>query len=186
MTVLALATLLALEPGASAAQSTSARETPEARAQARLCERLDEEAGIAACRAALAAGIGPGRRTAVREILANHLVDLERWTELGEHYREDIRLDPEDADAWFRLGSTLLFALDDRAEALAALEEAARLDPENGVTRSVKAIALHVLGRHEEATAAFDAAAHLDPGVLEGRPAAQAMRAASRRGEPWP
>ena len=186
MTGLALTALLLLTPGVGAARSTSARETPEAREQARLCERLDEEAGIAACRAALAAGIGPERRTAVRELLANHLVDLEWWTELGEHYREDVRLDPEDAEAWFRLGSTLLFALDDRAEALAALEEAARLDPEDGMSRSVQAIALHVLGRFEEATAAFNEAERLDPEVLEGRPAARAMRAASRRGEPWP
>ena len=127
-----LAVLLILVPGASVARATTAGETAEAREQAWLCERLDEEPGIAACRAALAAGIGLERRTAVRQILANHLVDLERWTELGEHYREDVRLDPEDAEAWFRLGSTLLFALNERAEALAALDEAARLDPGSG------------------------------------------------------
>ena len=182
----ALALLLTLTFGAGAAQSNAARETAEAREQAWLCERLDEEPGIAACRAALAAGIRLERRTAVRAILANHLVGLERWSELGEHYREDVRLDPEDAEAWFRLGSTLLFALNERAEALAALEEAARLDPGSGLSRSVLAIALHVLGRFEEATDAFDEAERLDPTVLEGRPAASAMREASRRGEPWP
>jgi len=181
-----LAVLLILVPGASVARATTAGETAEAREQAWLCERLDEEPGIAACRAALAAGIGLERRTAVRQILANHLVDLERWTELGEHYREDVRLAPEDAEAWFRLGSTLLFALNERAEALAALEEAARLDPGSGRGRSVLAIALHVLGRFEEATDAFDEAERLDPTVFQGRPAASAMRAASRRGEPWP
>ena len=186
MTRLALAAVLVLGPVATAAQSTSVRETPEGRAQARLCERLDEEAGIAACRAALTAGIGPKRQKAVRELLANHLVDLERWVELGEHYRGDLHLDPEDAEAWFRLGSTLLFALDERIEALAALQEAARLDPQNGLTRSVLAIALHVLGRFEEATSQFDQAEQLDPKVFEGRPAALAMRAASRRGKPWP
>jgi cytochrome c-type biogenesis protein CcmH/NrfG len=182
----ALALLLILTCGAGAAQSSAAQETAEAREQAWLCERLNEEPGIAACRAALAAGIGLERRTPVRQILANHLVDLERWTELGEHYREDVRLDPEGAEAWFRLGSILLFALNERAEALAALEEAARLDPGNGLSRSVLAIALHVLGRFEEATDAFDEAERLDPIVFQGRPAASAMRAASRRGEPWP
>ena len=181
-----LALLLTFTCGAGTAQSNAAQETAEAREQAWLCERLDEELGIAACRAALAAGIGPERRTGVRQILANHLVDLERWTELAEHYHEDVRLDPEDAEAWFRLGSTLLFALNQRAEALAALEEAARLDPGSGLTRSVLAIALHVLGRFEEATDAFDEAERLDPTVFERRPAASAMRAASRRGESWP
>ncbi len=69
--------------GLAAAPTTAAEETPQAREQARLCERLDEEAGIEACRAALALGLRPERREAVREVLANHLVDLERWTDLA-------------------------------------------------------------------------------------------------------
>ena len=182
---LALLLILAVA-GIAAGSPAPAEETPEAREQARLCERLDEETGIAACRAALAIGLRPERRAAVREILAHHLVDLERWSELAEHYREDIRLAPEDAEAWFRLGSTLLFALNQRVEALAALEEASRLDPADARSRSVLAIALHVLGRFEEAAAAFDEAERLDSTVLDGRPAARAMRAAARRGEPWP
>jgi tetratricopeptide (TPR) repeat protein len=180
----AMAAVLLLVAGSARPQP--AGETPAAREQARLCERLDEEAGIEACRSALALGLRPRRREAVREILANHLVDLERWSELAEHYREDVRLDPENDEAWFRLGSTLLFALNQRAEALAALEEAARLAPADASTRSVLAIALHALGRYEEAAASFDEAVRLDPAVLEGRPAAQAMREAVRRGEPWP
>ena len=181
-----LALLLILAGAAGAAQANAAEETPEAREQARLCERLDEEAGIAACRAALSIGLRPERRAAVREILAHHLVDLERWSELAEHYRGDIRLAPEDAEAWFRLGSTLLFALNEREEALVVLEEASRLDPADAGSRSVLAIALHVLGRFEEAAAAFDEAERLDSTVLDGRPAARAMRAAARRAEPWP
>jgi tetratricopeptide (TPR) repeat protein len=184
MTTLALAAGLILVAGTALPQL--AGETPAAREQARLCERLDEESGIEACRAALALGLRPLRREAVRRILANHLVDLERWSELAEHFREGVRLDPEDADAWFRLGSTLLFALNQRAEALAALEEAARLAPADATTRSVLAIALHALGRYEEAAASFDEALRLDPAVLERRPAAQALREAARRGEPWP
>jgi tetratricopeptide (TPR) repeat protein len=180
--VLAAALLLA----AGTALPQPAGETLAAREQARLCERLDEESGIEACRAALALGLGPVRREAVREILAHHLVDLERWSELAEHYREGVRLDPEDADVWFRLGSILLFALNEKAEALAALEEAARLDPADASTRSVLAIALHALGRYQEAAGSFDEALRLDPKVLEGRPAAQALREAAQRGEPWP
>ena len=98
----------------------------------------------------------------------------------------DAGLDPEDGEAWFRLGSTLLFALNEKAEALAALEEAARLAPADASTRSVLAIALHSLGRYQEAAASFEEALRLDPKVLEGRPAAQALREAARRGEPWP
>jgi tetratricopeptide (TPR) repeat protein len=178
------ATLMAT--GLAVAQTAAITETPQAREQARLCERLDEEAGIEACRAALALGLRPERRKAIREVLANHLVDIERWNDLAEHYREDVRLDPEESGAWFRLGSVLLFALNERAEALAALEEAARLAPTDASARSVLAIAQHSLGRYEAALASFDEASRLDPAVLEGRPAAQAVREAARRGEPWP
>ena len=172
----------AMAPG----QTPPPGETREAREQARLCERLDEEEGIEACRAALALGLGPERRGPVREVLAKHLVDLERWGELAEHHREDVRLAPEEAEAWLRLGSTLLFALNEQAEALAALEEAARLDPADPATRCLLGIALHSLGRHQEATDAFDEALRLDSTVLDGRPAARAIREAARHGELWP
>ena len=172
--------------GLAAAPTPAAEETPQAREQARLCERLDEDAGLEACRAALELGLGPERRNAVREVLAKHLVDLERWSELADHYREDVRLEPEAAEAWVRLGSALLFALNEKAEALAALEEAARLDPFDASSWALLALARHALGRYQESVAAFDEALLLDATVLDGRPAAQAVRAAARRGEPWP
>ena len=87
------------------------------------------EEGATACRAALALGIGPARRGAVRQTLAKQLVALERWDELAELYREDVRLAPRDAAGWERLGRALLFALDRRAEAITALEQAVRLSP---------------------------------------------------------
>jgi tetratricopeptide (TPR) repeat protein len=183
---LALAALFLGVATASTGQTSPPEETLEAREQARLCERLDEEEGIAACRAALALGLGPERRGPVREILARHLVDLERWGELAEHYREDVRLSPEDAEPWRRLGAILLFALNQRVEALAAFEEAARLDPTDAPTQCLLAIALHSLGRFVEATKAFDDALRLDPGILDNRPAARRVREAARRGEPWP
>jgi tetratricopeptide (TPR) repeat protein len=179
--LLALAT-----PAPAPGQVPASEETLEAREQARRCERLDEEEGIEACRAALALGLGPERFGPVREVLAKHLVDLERWSELAEHYREDVRRAPEDAEAWLRLGSTLLFALDQRAEALAALEEAVRLDPVGAGARLLLGIVLHSLGRYDEATEAFDEALRLDPRVLDGRPAARTVREAARRREPWP
>ena len=122
----------------------------------------------------------------MRAVLARHLVDLERWSELADHYREDVRLEPEDAEAWTRLGSTLLFALNEEAEALAALDEAARLAPLDASAHVLQALARHALGRYDEATASFDEALRLDPRALDGRPAAQAVREAARRGEPWP
>jgi len=100
-----------------------------------LCERLNLEEGVTACRAALALGIGPARRGAVRQMLARHLVALEKWGELAGHFREDVALDPEDAVAWQRLGTTLLFALDEHAQAITALEEARRLAPGDAETR---------------------------------------------------
>lgn len=182
---LQLAVLLVSAAAASAGPSIP-EETREAREQARLCERLDDEEGVLACRRALALGLDPERRGPVRDILAGHLVDLERWADLADHYREDVRLAPEVAEGWTRLGSTLLFALNERAEALAALEVAAGLDSGDASVRVLLAIARHALGRYDEATSAFEEALRLDPAVLDGRPVARAVREAARRGEPWP
>ena len=76
---LAAAGALAAEP-----ETTPLGETAAAREQARLCERENLEAGAAACREALRLGIGPARRGPVREMLARHLVALERWNELAD------------------------------------------------------------------------------------------------------
>ena len=185
-----LALSLALAVTGAAAQERPAvpprGETAAAREQARRCERENLEEGVAACRAALALGIGPARRGPVREMLARHLVALERWDELAELFRENVRLDPESAAAWLRLGLTLLFALDEPAEATGALEETVRLAPADAPARLGLALALQAAGRTTEAAAAFGEALRLDPAVLHGRPAARAALEAARRGEPWP
>jgi tetratricopeptide (TPR) repeat protein len=179
----ALALVLALvAAGAAAAE----QETAAAREQARLCERKNLQEGAAACRQALALGIGPERRGPVRELLARHLVALERWDELAELLRENVRNDPESAAAWLRLGSTLLFALDEPVEALAALEEAVRLAPADAEARLVLGLAAHAAGRPREARASLEEALRLDPAVLDAHPAARAVLEALRRGEPWP
>jgi Flp pilus assembly protein TadD len=183
---LALAVVLPLATTAWGQPSSTRGETREARDQARLCERKQGEEGLAACRAALALGLGPERRGPVRELLARHLVQLERWSELADHYREDVRRRPQDATAWHRLGATLLFALGDAPEAVATLEEAVRLAPDDAGSRVALAIAFDAVGRYAEASAAFDEALRLDPGVLDGRPAAQAVREAALRGKSWP
>ena len=161
-------------------------EPATAREQARLCERQNLAAGAAACRAALALGIGPQRRGPVREQLARHLVALEDWDALADHFRESVRLAPQDALAWQRLGLTLLFALHQPTEASSALAEAVRLAPADADARAGLAQALAVAGRSSEAIAAFETALQLDPLVLDGRPAARAALEAARRGAGWP
>jgi len=184
----ALAVALATSTAAGAEREAPAvrGETPAAREQARLCERKNREEGVAACRAALALGIGPERSGPVREKLAKHLVALEKWDELGELLREGVRLDPASAAAWQRLGLTLLFALGEPAEATGALEEAARLAPRDAPVRVGLALALQAAGRAKEAAAAFEEALRIDPAVLDGRPAARAAMEAAGRAEPWP
>ena len=185
---LALGLALAAAGAAAAERETAPPhgETAAAREQARLCERKNLEEGVAACREALQLGIGPARRGPVREMLARHLVALERWDELAEVLRENVRLDPKNAAAWQRLGLTLLFALGEAAEATSALQEAVRLAPTDAPARLGLALALHAAGRSTEAAAAFEQALELDPAVLTGRPAARASLEAARRGEPWP
>ena len=180
LVVLPLVVLVAAQAPVGAA------ETAEAREQARLCERRSLAPGVEACRRALALGIGPPRRAAIREQLARQLVALEDWDGLAELYREGVRLEPQSAVAWQRLGLTLLFALAQPAEAVSSLEEAVKLAPQDAEARLGLAQALVAHGRTSEAVAAFDAALRLDPKALEGRPAAQAALEAARRGAAWP
>ena len=186
-TALAAGSVCALAASSDVAASGSpARETAAAREQARLCERLNLEEGVAACRAALAQGIGPARRGPVRQMLARHLVVLEKWEDLTALFREDVRLTPKNAEAWRRLGATLLFALDQRAEAIQALSEAARLAPGDAESRVLLGLALAAEGRQAAAAAALREALRIDPGVLEDRPAAQAVLDAAEAGRSWP
>jgi tetratricopeptide (TPR) repeat protein len=172
---------------ASLAAAPLARtDTPEAREQARLCERLNLAPGAAACRAALELGIAPARRAALRDQLARHLVALEDWDALADHFREGVRLEPQSALAWQRLGLALLFAVHQPVEAESALAEAVRLAPADAEARVALAQAQAATGRSAAAAAAFDEALRLDPDVLEGRPAARAAFDAARRGAGWP
>ena len=170
----------------AAAAAARPAEGPAAREQARRCEDLSGEEGLAACRQAIALGLAPPRLDAVRELLARRLVSLERWEELVEHFREGVALHPDRAEAYYRLGWALLFAVDRPEEAVVPLREAARLAPDDAEARLALGIALNALGREEEANAAFDEALKLDPGVLERRPAARAVLESARKAERWP
>jgi Flp pilus assembly protein TadD len=166
--------------------SAGPAETAAAREQARLCERQDGEAALLACRAALKLGIDPARGKALRELIAKRLIVLEKWDELVAHFSEGVKLAPGAAEAQHRLGTALLFAVGRASEALEPLRAAVQLSPENAAYWSDLAIALHARGFVEEARAAFDEALRLDPRVLDGRPAAQAVREAVLQGTPWP
>jgi tetratricopeptide (TPR) repeat protein len=161
-------------------------EEPAAAEQARLCEERSGEEGLAACRSAIASGLGRDRAAALRQLLALRLASLERWEELAAVYREAVRLDPNDPEANWRLGSTLLFALGKPEEALFSLQEAVRLAPAEPQPRLALGAALNALGRHAEAVAAFEEALRLDPAALDDHPGSRAVYEASKRGERWP
>jgi tetratricopeptide (TPR) repeat protein len=186
----ALAAIVCAGLGAAPAPAQPAKapagETAAAREQARLCEVRSGEEAVAACRQALALGIGPARRGPVRQLLGRWLTALERWDELAALLRESVQLDPRDAVAWQRLGGVLLYALDRPADAVPALEEAVRLAPGQAPPRIDLAVALASVGRPAEAVAAFEEAAKLDPAALDSRPAARAVLEAARGGRSWP
>lgn len=162
-------------------------ETAAAREQARRCEEeTDRETAILACREALRLGVGEPRRGALRQLLELRLAEAERFDELVLAYREDAAELPQDATAWGKLGSALLYFKDDAAGARAAFEEARRLRPEDPEILIGYGVCLNALGEHEAATAAFEEAVRLDPEALARRPAANAAYEASRRGERWP
>ena len=161
-------------------------ETAASREQARLCEKLTGEDSLAACRRAIDLGLSPERLGSVRQIVARRLASLERWAELRDHFRADVALRPLDADVRLRLGSTLLFAMGEPAEAEAELAEAVRLEPGSAVARGLLGLALAARGRLKEAADEFDAATSLDDHLLDHRPAMRAATLAAQRGEAWP
>jgi tetratricopeptide (TPR) repeat protein len=182
----ALAALAAAPVVAAPPAAAPRTDTPAAREQARLCERLDGEEALAACRQALDLGIAEPRRAAVRQLLARRLAALGRWEDLAVFLREAVRLDPANPDVWARLGAVLLYGLERPVEAVAALDQATRLAPTAAAPRLDLAVALASAGRLGESVAAFDAAAAIDPSVFDSRPAARAVRDAARAGRRWP
>jgi Flp pilus assembly protein TadD len=180
----ACAALVATAVAAAAQQPPSGGRA--AREQARQCERLNGEPAIAACRQAITLGLPPARERALRDVLAAQLVRLERWDELADVLRESVRRQPSDATAWSRLGTTLLFALGEAAEATAALQQAVRLAPGDAEARLALGLAHAASGRPREAVAEIEQAHELAPGLLDERPAAREALEAARAGRTWP
>ena len=126
-----------------------AQESREAREQARLCERLDRGGGGRGL--PRRAGPRPRRRSGAAPVRerpraapgrARALERARRPLPRGRAARAGGRR------AWLRLGSTLLFALNETAEALAALEEAVRLAPADASARVALALARARPGRY--------------------------------------
>ena len=108
--------------------------------------------------------------TARREALAA----AERWRQAGEltraeqAYREIVRADPAQVDAWYLLGgvSATLGRLDD---AVASYREALRLRPEFAEAHNSLGIALARRGNRSDAEASFRQAVALRPGFAHAR-----------------
>ena len=176
----AASTLAATAPAAPT--NDSAASMPAARQ----CVELPKEAGIAACRAALALGLSARRAGVVRDVLAAKLAALERWEEVVAVYREAAAEPGAAAETYVRLGRALLHGVGRPEEALPWLRDAARLAPADPDPWGVLGAALAALGRSAEAAAAFDEAVRRDPSWLDTHPASQAIAEAARKGEGWP
>jgi tetratricopeptide (TPR) repeat protein len=165
---------------------TAGAEQREAVAQARVCFSAAGPAEIASCRAALRLGLSPAREALVEVTLANALAALGRWDEVIAVYREAVRRRPADGLAQLRLGLALVHGVDRPAEAEGALREAVRLRPADAEAWAGLGGALALLGRSEEAVAAFEAALAREAGHLDGRPAARALYEAAQKRVRWP
>ena len=176
---LALTACLVAVPAAGA-------DAPSAVAEARRCWSTVGEAGIAACRRALDAGLAPSRASRVELTLATRLAGLGRGDEAADVHRAAVARRPQDGEAHRRLGAALLHGLGRPSDAEALLREAIRLGAGEARTWGDLALALVALGRLTEAVAAFDEALRLDPKFLDGRPGSRAAYEAARAGGPWP
>jgi Flp pilus assembly protein TadD len=171
---------------ATVASSAPARDSGAAALSARQCVDLPKDAGIAACRAALALGLSPRRAGVVRDVLASKLASLGRWEEVVALYREAARDPAPDGEVFMRLGSALVQGVGRPEEALPWLREAARLAPADPEPWGILGAALAALRRNAEAAAAFDEAVRRDASWLDRHPASQAIAEAARKGEAWP
>lgn len=176
------AALLLPTPGFAAGRVDSLAALQEAR----LCVEETRKRAIEPCRMALALGLSPARSYWVHRVLARKLESLDRWDEAVEVYREQVGLDPKDADGHLRLGSVLLYGQHRPEQAAAELRESIRLKPGLARAWGELGVVQNVLGGFAESVSAFEEALRLDPAYLEGRPTARLVLEASRKGERWP
>jgi tetratricopeptide (TPR) repeat protein len=141
---------------------------------------------VAACRDAAALDLAPARAASVRLALARALTGAQRFAEAVAVHRDSVSAAPQDAPARLRLGEALLHLAGDPRSAAEEFQVVLRLDPRSARAYGALGAALHALGEHPEASAAFAEAARLDPDYFTNRPAGSAMNEASRQGTSWP
>jgi Flp pilus assembly protein TadD len=174
--VLAAAALLAAGPARAQAPGSDGR---------RRCLDARGEAAVDACRQALRSS-APRAPSVVRQALVEALVEGARFDEAVAVLREAALLAPEDAGAQLKLGSALLHLAGNASEAVPVLQASIRLRGDDARAYGDLGLALHRLGQHPEAVAAFAEAERLDGSYFQDRPAAHASAEAARRGQPWP
>jgi Flp pilus assembly protein TadD len=110
--------------------------------------------------------LGTGHRDAVHLYLGRALARLHRDTEAEVQFAAAVRLEPDNAAAWFDLGHSL--ARQRRmGEAASAFATASRLDPGNPEPIFALGDALAFLGRYGEAADAYRRGLALAPDRLE-------------------
>ena len=172
--------LLALAAGAARAGAADALE------QRRRCFAAQKEEAVTACGAALELGLTARAAAVVRELLAATLAELGRYAEVVTLFRQAAEAAPGDAAAQLELGSALVHFAGEPDDALLPLQAAVHLRPDDARAYGELGLALHRLGQHAEAVAAFGEAERLDPTYFDDRPAARATYEASKRGQAWP
>jgi Flp pilus assembly protein TadD len=165
---------------------TGAARAADPVAPRRACFAAEKEEAVEACGAALRSGLGPRAAAVVRQALVAALVGLSRLPEVVALARDAAAEAPADATAQLELGAALLHFADAADDALAPLQAAVQLRPGDPRAYGELGLALHRLGQHPEAVAAFGEAERLDPAYFEDRPAAAAIFEASKRGQAWP
>jgi Flp pilus assembly protein TadD len=151
-----------------------------------VCLAAEGDAAVPACRRALELGLRAERAAVVNGVLASKLAASDRWDEAASALAEWCRLAPGDPEPRRRLADVLLHGLGRAADAVAELQEAVRLSPDDGPAWGALGIALAAARRYDEATVAFDKAIGLDATFFDIRPAARTVADAARQHKAWP
>ena len=162
-------------------------QVPEAASPTRGCLASRTKTVLIECREALQDDtISTNRRATLLRVMALRLAAENRWLEVAHTYSELIATEPDDARAHCDLGEVLLHGLGRPEDALAALRESLRLDPDAAETYGLVAATLNALGRPVDALRAYEDALRIDPGYLTARPASRKSFDASAQGLKWP
>lgn len=102
------------------------------------------------------------QRKDIRHALANAYTQVKRTKDARDQYLRITQLDPNDADAWVKLGE-MAFAQEDYSGALSAANRVMQLAPARPDGYMLAGLVWQHRGRTEEALRMFDRAAEADP-----------------------